>query len=256
MGDLIESTRDGHVALLRIDRPKARNALSPEVMEELASELERLDPDPAVRCIVVAGSEKVFAAGADIKAMAERGFAEALRHPAAAFWRRLAAIKTPMVAAVSGYALGGGCELALACDMIVASEDARFGQPEITLGIIPGGGGTQRIARTVGKQLAMEYVLTGRRFDAATAERMGLVNRVVSKRECLQEALELARTVAERPPIAVRLAKQAVLAAEETALSAGMESERRAYELAMATEDRVEGMRAFIEKRRPEFRGR
>ena len=226
------------------------------MMEEIASELERIDPDPEVRCVVIAGSEDVFAAGADIRAMSERTFAEALRHPAAAFWRRLAAIKTPMVAAVSGYALGGGCELALACDMIVASEDARFGQPEITLGIIPGGGGTQRIARTVGKQLAMEYVLTGRRFDAATAERMGLVNRVVKKRESLQEALELARTVAERPPIAVRLAKQAVLAAEETALSAGMESERRAYELAMATEDRVEGMRAFLEKREPKFEGR
>ena len=226
------------------------------MMEEIASELERIDSDPEVRCVVIAGSDDVFAAGADIKAMSERTFAEALRHPAASFWRRLAAIKTPLVAAVSGYALGGGCELALACDMIIASEDARFGQPEITLGIIPGGGGTQRIARTVGKQLAMEYVLTGRLFDAATAQRMGLVNRVVGKREHLQEALELARTVAERPPIAVRLAKQAVLAAEETALSAGMESERRLYELAMATEDRVEGMRAFLEKREPKFEGR
>jgi enoyl-CoA hydratase/carnithine racemase len=151
VSDLIESTRDGNVALLRIDRPEARNALSPEVMEELASELERLDPDPEVRCVVIAGSEKVFAAGADIKAMAERGFAEALRHPAASFWRRLAAIKTPMVAAVSGYALGGGCELALACDMIVAAEGAQFGQPEINLGIIPGGGGTQRLARVLGR---------------------------------------------------------------------------------------------------------
>jgi enoyl-CoA hydratase/carnithine racemase len=257
VSDLVElSTDEFGVALLQLNRPGARNALSPEMMEEIASELERIDPDPEVRCVVIAGSEDVFAAGADIRAMSERTFAEALRHPAAAFWRRLAAIKTPMVAAVSGYALGGGCELALACDMIVASEDARFGQPEITLGIIPGGGGTQRIARTVGKQLAMEYVLTGRRFDAATAERMGLVNRVVKKHECLQEALELARTVAERPPIAVRLAKQAVLAAEETALSAGMESERRAYELAMATEDRIEGMRAFLEKREPKFEGR
>jgi len=256
VGDLIESTRDGHVALLRIDRPKARNALSPEVMEELASELERLDPDPAVRCIVVAGSEKVFAAGADIKAMAERGFAEALRHPAAAFWRRLAAIKTPMVAAVSGYALGGGCELALACDMIVAAEGATFGQPEIDLGIIPGGGGTQRLARVLGKQRAMELVLTGRRFGAAEARDLGLVNRVVADAEWLDAALALAREVAEKPPIASRLAKQAVLVAEETALSPGLENERRLYELAMATEDRVEGMRAFLEKRDPEFEGR
>ena len=256
MGNLIESTRDGNVALLRIDRPEARNALSPEAMEELASGLELLDPDPEVRCVVVAGSEKVFAAGADIKAMAERSFAEALRHPAAAFWRRLAAIKTPMVAAVSGYALGGGCELALACDMIVAAEGATFGQPEINLGIIPGGGGSQRLARVLGKQRAMELVLTGRRFGAAEARDLGLVNRVVPDGEWLDAALALAREVAEKPPIASRLAKQAVLVADETALSPGLENERRLYELAMATEDRVEGMRAFLEKRDPEFEGR
>jgi enoyl-CoA hydratase/carnithine racemase len=250
------STDEFGVTLIRLDRPEARNALSPEMMEEIATELERIDPEPEIRCVVIAGSDEVFAAGADIRAMSERTFAEALRHPAAAFWRRVAAIRTPIIAAVSGYALGGGCELALACDMIVAAEDARFGQPEIMLGIIPGGGGTQRIARTVGKQLAMEYVLTGRRFDAATAQRMGLVNRVVEPGRCEQEALELARTVAERPPIAARLAKQAVLAAEETALSAGIENERRLYELAMATEDRVEGMQAFLEKREPKFEGR
>jgi enoyl-CoA hydratase/carnithine racemase len=256
LADLVESSRDGHVVLLRLNRPEARNALSPEVMELLASELEQLDPDPEVRCVVIAGSDKVFAAGADIKAMSERSFAEALRHPAASFWRRLAAIKTPMIAAVSGYALGGGCELALACDMIVASDTAQFGQPEITLGIIPGGGGTQRLARVLGKQRAMEYVLTGRRFDAEMAEAMGLVNKVVKKGKWLEEALALAHTVAERPPIAARLAKQAVIAAEETALSAGLENERRLYELAMATEDRVEGMEAFLEKREPKFEGR
>jgi len=256
LAGLIESSREGHVTLLRLNRPEARNALSPELMEELAGELERLDPDPEVRCIVIAGTEKVFAAGADIKAMAERSFAEALRHPAAAFWRRLAAIKTPMVAAVSGYALGGGCELALACDMIVATESAQFGQPEINLGIIPGGGGTQRLARVLGKQLAMEYVLTGRRFDGATARALGLVNRVAPDGEWLEEAMSLAREVAAKPPIAARLGKQAVIAAEETALSAGLETERRLYELAMATEDRVEGMRAFIEKREPEFKGK
>jgi enoyl-CoA hydratase/carnithine racemase len=256
LAELVESTRDGNVALLRLNRPEARNALSPEMMEELASGLERLDPDPEVRCIVIAGSDKVFAAGADIKAMAERSFAEALRHPAASFWRRLAAIKTPMVAAVSGYALGGGCELALACDMIIASDTAQFGQPEITLGIIPGGGGTQRLARVLGKQLAMEYVLTGRRFDAEMAAEMGLVNKVVKKGKWLEEAMAFAHTVAERPPIAARLAKQAVIAAEETALSAGLESERRLYELAMATEDRVEGMTAFLEKREPRFEGK
>ncbi len=256
MGELVESSRDGHVALLRLNRPEARNALSPEVMETLAAELERLDPDSDVRCIVIAGSEKVFAAGADIKALSERSFADALSHPSASFWRRVAAIKTPLVAAVSGFALGGGCELALACDMIVASDTARFGQPEITLGIIPGGGGSQRLARVLGKQLAMEYVLTGRQFDADMAREMGLVNKVAKKGSWLEEAMELARTVAERPPIAVRLGKQAVLAAEETALSAGLENERRLYEIAMATEDRVEGMQAFLEKREPKFEGK
>jgi enoyl-CoA hydratase/carnithine racemase len=256
MGELVHSSSEGDVALLRLNRPEARNALSPELMEELASELERLDPDPAVRCVVIAGSDEVFAAGADIRAMAERSFAEALRHPAAGFWRRLAAIKTPTIAAVSGYVLGGGCELALACDMIVAAEGATFGQPEINLGIIPGGGGTQRLARVLGKQRAMEYVLTGRRFDAATAHDLGLVNRIAPAEAWLEAALELAGEVATKPPIASRLGKQAVIAAEETALSAGIENERRLYELAMATEDRVEGMKAFLEKREPEFKGR
>jgi enoyl-CoA hydratase/carnithine racemase len=256
VSELVQSSVDGHVALLRLSRPEARNALSPEMMELLASELERLDPDPEVRCVVIAGSDEVFAAGADIKAISERSFAEALRHPAASFWRRVAAVKTPLVAAVSGYALGGGCELALACDMIIASDTAVFGQPEITLGIIPGGGGTQRLARVVGKQRAMEYVLTGRRFDAGTALALGLVNQVVGEGRWLAEAMELARTVAERPPIAARLAKQGVLSAEETGLAAGLEGERRLYELAMATEDRVEGMRAFLEKREPKFEGR
>jgi enoyl-CoA hydratase/carnithine racemase len=165
-------------------------------------------------------------------------------------------VRTPLIAAVSGYALGGGCELALACDMIVASESAQFGQPEILLGIIPGGGGTQRLARVMGKQRAMELVLTGRRIEAAEAHELGIVTRLAPADAWLDAALELAGTVAERPPLAVRLAKQAVLAAEETPMSAGLDHERRLYELAMATEDRVEGMTAFIEKRKPEFRGR
>jgi enoyl-CoA hydratase/carnithine racemase len=256
VSNLVETSRDDHVALLRLNRPEARNALSPEVMERIAAALETFDPDPEVHCIVIAGSEKVFAAGADIKAMAERSFAEALRHPAASFWRRLAAIKTPMIAAVSGYALGGGCELALACDMIVAAESAQFGQPEINLGIIPGGGGTQRLARVLGKQRAMELVLTGRRFGAEEAQALGLVNKVVADDAWLDESMALARAVAEQPPIASRLAKQAVLVAEETALSPGIENERRLYELAMATEDRVEGMNAFLEKREPNFEGK
>jgi enoyl-CoA hydratase/carnithine racemase len=246
----------GAVGLARLNRPEARNALSAELMEELASICERWDDDPEIRCIVIAGSDEAFAAGADIAALRERTFQDSLVHPSAGFWRRLAASKTPLVAAVSGWALGGGCELALCCDLIVASETAEFGQPEITLGIIPGGGGTQRLARTIGKQRAMELVLTGRRITADEAERMGIVNAVVGKREWLERALELAQRIARRPPIAVRLAKQAVLAAEETPMSAGLEAERRLYELSMATEDRLEGMDAFLEKRRPEFRGR
>ena len=256
MGEFIETSVDGHVALCRLNRPEVRNALSPELMEELASALEGFDADPEVRCIVIAGNDEAFAAGADIKATVERSFEEALYHPAAGFWRRLAALKTPLVAAVSGWALGGGCELALSCDLIVASETAEFGQPEITLGIIPGGGGTQRLARVLGKQRAMDLVLTGRRISAVEAEQAGLINRVAKKKAWLEEAMELAQRIAKRPPIAARLAKQAVLAADETSLSAGLETERRLYELSMATEDRVEGMRAFLEKRKPDFKGK
>jgi enoyl-CoA hydratase/carnithine racemase len=246
----------GAGGIARLDRPEVRNALSPELMEELASTCERWDEDPDVRCIVIAGGDDWFAAGADIRVMAERSFAEALTSPTARFWPRLAAIRTPLVAAVSGYALGGGCELALACDMIVASEEAQFGQPEILLGIIPGGGGTQRLARVMGKQRAMELVLTGRRIRASEANELGIVTKLAPPDAWLDAALELAATVAERPALAVRLGKQAVLAAEETAMTAGLDHERRLYELAMATEDRVEGMTAFLEKRKPEFRGR
>lgn len=251
---LIAEERHGPVALVRLDRPEARNALSPEMMGELGSALERLDHAEDVRAIVIAGSEDVFAAGADIRALRDRTFGEALFHPTAIFWKGVAGCRTPLIAAVSGFALGGGCELALACDMIVASETAEFGQPEITLGIIPGGGGTQRLARVLGKQKTMELVLTGRRFSAREALEWGLVNRI--SKAWLNEAIGLGRTVASGPPMAAKLAKQAVLAADETALASGLEQERRLYELAMATEDRVEGMSAFLEKRRPEFRGK
>jgi enoyl-CoA hydratase/carnithine racemase len=255
MATVAAETR-GAVGLARLDRPDARNALSAELMEELATVCERWDEDADVRCIVIAGGDEWFAAGADIKAMAKRTLPEVITSPAARFWPRLAAVRTPLIAAVSGYALGGGCELALACDMIVASEEAEFGQPEILLGIIPGGGGTQRLARVMGKQRAMELVLTGRRIGASEAHSLGIVTRLAPPDGWLDAALQLAGEVAERPPLAARLAKQAVLAAEETALTAGLDHERRLYELAMATEDRVEGMNAFIEKRKPEFRGR
>jgi enoyl-CoA hydratase/carnithine racemase len=247
-------TRDA-VGIARLNRPDARNALSPELMEELASIVEGWDEDPAIRCIVIAGGDEVFAAGADIGAMAKRSFQEVLASPSASFWPRLAAVRTPLVAAVSGWALGGGCELALTCDMIVASETAEFGQPEILLGIIPGGGGTQRLARVIGKQRAMELVLTGRRIEAEEARRLGIVNQVTGRKEWLEKAIELAEVISRRPPVAVRLGKQAVIAAEETTLTAGLDQERRLYELAMATEDRVEGMEAFLEKRKPDFRG-
>ena len=247
--DVVLAERDGAVGIARLNRPDARNALSAEL-------IEAWDEDPEVRCIVIAGSDEYFAAGADIKAMRERTFQEALVNPMTSFWPRLAAVKTPLIAAVSGYALGGGCELALLCDMIVASETAEFGQPEIALGIIPGGGGTQRLARILGKHRAMELVLTGRRIDAQEAYRFGLVNQVAKKKEWLTRAIELAQVVARRAPIAAALGKQAVLAAEDTALSAGLEYERRLYELAMATDDRVEGMTAFVEKRKPDFKGR
>ena|SRR5436305_1226553 len=254
--DLVLAERQEAVAVARLNRPDARNALSPELMQELVGLLEAWDADPDVRCIVIAGGDDYFAAGADIKAMRDRTFQEALLSPLVAHWQRIWAVRTPMIAAVSGYALGGGCELALSCDMIVASESAEFGQPEILLGIIPGAGGTQRIARAAGKQRAMELVLTGRRITAAEARDFGLVNQVIGKKEWLEKAIELAGVVSRRPPIAVRLGKQAVLAAEETGLAAGLDHERRLYEIAMATEDRVEGMTAFIEKRKPDFKGR
>ena len=255
MATVLTETRDA-VGLATLNRPDARNALSPEVFQELAAAVEAWDADLEVRCIVIAGGDEWFAAGADIRDMAQRGFQDMLDSPSTGFWPRLAAVRTPLIAAVSGYALGGGCELALACDMIVASEKAEFGQPEIMLGIIPGGGGTQRLARVLGKQRAMELVLTGRRISAQDAHAMGIVNRVSKAGEWLDDAVELAEVIARRPPLAVRLAKQAVLAADESTLAGGLSQERRLFELAMATEDRVEGMQAFIEKRKPEFKGR
>jgi enoyl-CoA hydratase/carnithine racemase len=252
---LVEVSVDGKIALCRLNRPEARNALSPDLRAELAEAVERFDADDEIHCIVIAGNDEAFAAGADIQALADHRLDEELS-PSESFWRRMASARTPMIAAVSGWALGGGCELALLCDMIVASETAEFGQPEITLAIIPGGGATQRLARAVGKARAMELVLTGRRFPAQEALEMGLVNQVTKKGEWLDRAMELAAVIAGRPPLAARLAKEAILTAEETGLTAGVEAERRLFGVAMATEDRVEAMQAFLEKRRPDFHGR
>ena len=254
---IVEATVDDfHVGLLRLNHPETRNSLSAEMREGILAGLERFDADPEVRCIVIAGSDKIFASGADIRALAARPLGEPANPSGIEFWRRIAAVQTPIVAAVAGYALGGGCELALACDMIVAEETVRFGQPEITLGIIPGGGGTQRLTRAIGKQRAMEYILTGRPFDAGTAATWGIVNRVVETGQSTPEAVELARTIAARPPVAIRLAKQAVLTAQESGISDGLTTERGLFDQAMETEDRVEGMRAFLEKREPNFKGR
>jgi enoyl-CoA hydratase/carnithine racemase len=255
MAVVLAERRDA-IGVATLNRPEARNALSPELLDELLAQVEDWDADDEVLCIVIAGSDEVFAAGADIAAMAEITFQDVLTSANERFWQRMAAVRTPLVAAVSGFALGGGCELALLCDMVVASETAEFGQPEVLLGIIPGGGGTQRLARVMGKQQAMELVLTGRRIGAEEAHRLGIVNQVVPADGWLERAVELAGVVARRPPLAVRMGKQSVLAAEETSLSGGIEAERRLFELAFATEDRVEGMRAFLEKRRPDFRGR
>jgi enoyl-CoA hydratase/carnithine racemase len=252
---LVEASVEARVGLCRLNRPEARNALSDDLKNELADQVERFDRDESIHCIVIAGDDEAFAAGADVKALLDRRLDDDLG-PSAAFWRRMGAVRTPLVAGVSGWALGGGCELALLCDLIIASETAEFGQPEITLAIIPGGGGTQRLARTVGKQRAMELVLTGRRFSAAEAKEMGIVNEVTHKREWLDRSLEVAAVIARRPPLAARLAKQAVLQAEETGLTAGLEAERRLFGVAMATEDRVEAMQAFLEKRTPAFKGR
>ena len=247
--------REG-VGVVQLERPEALNALSPELMDELASALEELDRGREARAIVIAGHDRAFAAGADLKAMRERSFQTVLLQEANRFWGRVAAVEAPLIAAVSGYAFGGGCELALACDLIVASETAVFSQAEITVGIIPGGGGTQRLARTIGRQRAMEMVLTGCRVSAEEAREMGFVNRVTAPDRWREEALELAARVASMPPLAALMGKRAVLAAEEAPLAAALSFERRLYELTMATEDRVEGMSAFVERRPPRWSGR
>lgn len=256
MAQYILVERDERVGILTINRPKELNALNTTLIGELAAALEEFDRDEAIRCIVLTGAgEKAFAAGADIKEMSGQSPIDMLQGDFE-HWLRIKRIHTPIIAAVGGYALGGGCELAMLCDMIVASENARFGQPEILLGIIPGAGGTQRLARTLGKYRTMEMVLTGAQISAQEMAAHGLVNRVVPKGEHLSEALKLAKTVAAQAPIAARLAKEAVLAAFETSLEEGLEIERKNFFLLFATEDMREGMQAFIEKRKAEFQGR
>ena len=249
--------QDGPVALIRLNRPEALNALSNRLMDELGDALSGLEADDEVRCIVLTGSEKAFAAGADIKEMAAKTYAEAFREDfITRNWERAAQGRKPLIAAVAGYALGGGCELAMMCDFILAADNARFGQPEINLGVVPGAGGTQRLTRFVGTSKAMEMVLTGRMIDAAEAERCGLVSRVVPLAELIPEAMKAARAIAALSPIAVMMAKQLVNAAYETPLAQGVMLERRMFQSLFGLEDQKEGMAAFVEKRRPAFTGR
>jgi len=246
----------GRVGLVRLNRPEALNALNRELMQALAEALRALDADPAIGAIVITGNDRAFAAGADIKEMAEASSVQMLSSDLISRWDEIPHVRKPIIAAVSGWCLGGGCELAMACDMVIASETARFGQPEINIGVIPGAGGTQRLTRAVGKAVAMEMVLNNRTLSAQEALTYGLVNRVVPPEAYLPEALNLAAEIAARAPLAVRFAKEAVNHAFESFLSQGVADERRAFYFLFSTEDQKEGMQAFIAKRKPEWKGR
>jgi len=251
---LVERPAEG-VGLVRLNEPRTFNVLTGPLMDELMGALAAFDRDESVRCLVITGTAKVFAAGADIKEMAQATPVEMMEKAFIARWERLRGLHKPVIAAVSGYALGGGCELALACDMIVASETAVFGQPEINLGVMPGAGGTQRLTRTVGKALAMEMCLNDHRLTAAEAERFGLVNRVAPVETYLEEAIALAAQIAARAPVAIRMAKEAVNMALETPLASGLAYERNLFYALFATRDQKEGMAAFLEKRPPAWSG-
>ena len=243
------------VGVVRLNRPQAMNALNHQLNMELMDALAAFDADLDVGAMIVTGSERAFAAGADIKEMADLSAVDMLQRDTVAPFDRIRKIKKPVIAAVSGWCLGGGNELVMSCDLVVASESARFGQPEITIGVIPGAGGTQRLTRAVGKVIAMEMVLNNRTLTAEEALNFGLVNRVVPVERYLEEALELANEIAARAPLAVRLAKEAINQAFETSLTDGLADERRSFYLLFASQDQKEGMRAFVEKRRPEWQG-
>lgn len=245
-----------YVAHIQLNRPKEMNALNLQLMTELKEALKALDADDSVRAIVISGTEKVFAAGADIKQMAGKTAMDMYNIDQFSTWDAIKKTKKPLIAAVSGVALGGGCELTMLCDMIIASETARFGQPEIRIGVMPGAGGTQRLTRAVGKALAMEMVLTGRFITAEEAFKAGLINKIVPVELYLQEAIKMAATVAELSPLAVKMAKEAVLKSFDMSLEEGLHFERKNFYLLFASEDQTEGMQAFVEKRTPAFKGR
>ncbi|WP_309604971.1 enoyl-CoA hydratase [Phenylobacterium sp.] len=253
---LIVERRDA-VTLIRLNRPDALNALNGELMDELTAALDATEADPGVRCVVITGSDRAFAAGADIKEMAAKSYAEVFDEDfITRNWERVTRCRKPVIAAVAGYALGGGCELAMMCDFIIAADNARFGQPEINLGVTPGAGGTQRLTRFAGKSKAMDMVLTARMMDAAEAERCGLVSRVVPLADLIAVAMEAAGKIAALSPMSVMIAKDLVNAAYETPLSQGVKMERRLFHSLFAFDDQKEGMAAFIEKRPARFTGR
>jgi enoyl-CoA hydratase len=254
--DIVTVTREQGYALIQLNRPDVLNAISLQLMTDLVAALEESDRDNEVKCMIITGNERAFAAGADIREMAEATTTEMLARDQFALWERIRKVSKPVIAAVGGFALGGGCELAMACDMIIASETARFGQPEITIGVIPGAGGTQRLTRAVGKAKAMEMVLTGRMITADEALRWGLVNKVVPAESLLAEARSWAAEIASSPPLAIRLAKEAVLKSFDTTIEGGLAFERKNFYLLFASEDQKEGMRSFLEKRRPQWKGR
>jgi enoyl-CoA hydratase len=247
---------DGPVGIVQLNRPQVLNALNGPTMRELNDALEQFEASDEIRVMIVTGNERAFAAGADIKEMAEATSVDMLKLNRIAQWDRLKKISKPIIAAVSGYALGGGCELAMACDTIVASETAMFGQPEINIGVMPGAGGTQRLTLALGKAKAMEMVLTGKMINAREAEARGLVARVAPVESYMEEALALAREIASRSPIAVRIAKEAVNHAFESSLTEGLDFERKMFYFLFSTEDQKEGMKAFIEKRKAEWKGK
>jgi enoyl-CoA hydratase len=253
--EFVLSTTDGPVGIVTLNRPKQLNALAGPLMQELVAALEAHEADPAVLALVLTGGPTVFAAGADLKEMADATTVQMLTRNRIGLWDRLKRLSKPLIAAVGGYALGGGCELAMLCDIIIAAENARFGQPEINVGLMPGAGGTARLTRSVGKYVAMDLVLTGRMLTAEEAFQRGLVSRVVPHELLLDEAIRLARDIASKPPISVRLAKESVTRAFEGRVDDGIEYERKLFYLLFATQDAHEGMHAFVDKRSPSYKG-
>ncbi|MEW9671739.1 enoyl-CoA hydratase-related protein [Ammoniphilus sp. 3BR4] len=254
--EFIKVAAEGAVGIITLNRPEVLNALNLKIVDEIVEEMERMDRDDSIRVILITGNEKAFAAGADIDEMADEKVISMLLKDQFTVWDRMSKINKPMIAAVSGFVLGGGCELMMSCDMVIASETTKIGQPEIKLGVMPGAGGTQRLTKAVGKAKAMEMLLTGDPISAQEALQYGLINRIVPVEVYLQEAMKLARKIAVQPPVAARLIKKSVLKAMDNPLDEGMEYERNCFYLLFASEDKSEGMRAFVEKRRPKFTGR